>query len=114
VFSNIFGVRGREVDFIRRKSYMKAKFREAGVPVARGQIVHTVDDAHSLINETGYPVIAKPDDGVGAIATYRLNGDQDLATFFETKPDNDYIMEEFISGSIYSKSKTWSSGPGQR
>ena len=99
---NIFGVRGREVDFIRRKSYMKAKFREAGVPVARGQIVHTVDDAHSLINETGYPVIAKPDDGVGAIATYRLNGDQDLTTFFETKPDTDYIMEEFISGSIYS------------
>jgi len=81
---------------------MKAKFREAGVPVARGQIVHTADDAHSLIRETGYPVIAKPDDGVGAIATYRLNGNQDLAAFFETKPDTDYIMEEFISGTIYS------------
>jgi hypothetical protein len=99
---NIFGVRGTEIDFIRRKSRMKAKFREAGVPVARGQIVHTADDAHSLIRETGYPVIAKPDDGVGAIATYRLNGNQDLAAFFETKPDTDYIMEEFISGTIYS------------
>ena len=99
---NIFGVRGREIDFIRRKSRMKDKFREAGVPVARGQIVHTTDDAHSLIRETGYPVIAKPDDGVGAIATYRLNGNQDLAAFFETKPDTDYIMEEFISGTIYS------------
>jgi hypothetical protein len=99
---NIFGVRGTEIDFIRRKSRMKAKFREAGVPVARGQIVHTADDAHALIRETGYPVIAKPDDGVGAIATYRLNGNQDLAAFFETKPDTDYIMEEFISGTIYS------------
>jgi len=99
---NIFGVRGREIDFIRRKSRMKAKFREAGVPVARGQIVYTVEDAHCLIRETGYPVIAKPDDGVGAIATYRLNGDQDLAAFFESKPDTDYIMEEFISGTIYS------------
>ena len=99
---NIFGVRGTEIDFIRRKSRMKAKFREAGVPVARGQLVHTLDDAHSLIQETGYPVIAKPDDGVGAIATYRLNGNQDLAAFFETKPDTDYIMEEFISGTIYS------------
>ena len=99
---NIFGVRGTEIDFIRRKSRMKAKFREAGVPVARGQIVQTADDAHSLIRETGYPVIAKPDDGVGAIATYRLNGNQDLAAFFETKPDTDYIMEEFISGTIYS------------
>jgi predicted ATP-grasp superfamily ATP-dependent carboligase len=99
---NIFGVGGQEIDFIRRKSRMKAKFREAGVPVARGQLVHTADDAHSLIHETGYPVIAKPDDGVGAIATYRLNGRQDLASFFETKPDTDYIMEEFISGTIYS------------
>jgi len=99
---NIFGVRGREIDFIRRKSHMKAKFREAGVPVARGQIVQTVDDAQALIRETGYPVIAKPDDGVGAIATYRLDSDQDLASFFKTKPDTDYIMEEFISGTIYS------------
>ena len=99
---NIFGVRGREIDFIRRKSRMKDKFREAGVPVARGQIVHTADDAQALIRETGYPVIAKPDDGVGAIATYRLNGHQDLAAFLETKPDTDYIMEEFISGTIFS------------
>jgi len=99
---NIFGVHGREIDFIRRKSRMKDKFREAGVPVARGQIVNTADDAHALIREAGYPVIAKPDDGVGAIATYRLDGNQDLAAFFASKPDTDYIMEEFISGTIYS------------
>jgi len=99
---NIFGVRGNEIDFIRRKSLMKARFREAGVPVARGQVVRTADDAHGLIRETGYPVIAKPDDGVGAIATYRLENDQDLADFFATKPDTDYIMEEFVAGTIYS------------
>ena len=84
---NIFGVGGSEIDFIRRKSRMKDKFRAAGVPVARGRVVRTMDDARSLIRETGYPVIAKPDDGVGAIATYRLNGNQDLEAFFETKPD---------------------------
>jgi hypothetical protein len=99
---NIFGVRGSEIDFIRRKSCMKDNFRKAGVTVARGQIVQTLDDARSLIRETGYPVIAKPDDGVGAIATYRLNGDQDLDAFFKTKSDTDYIMEEFIAGAIYS------------
>jgi hypothetical protein len=99
---NIFGIRGSEIDFIRRKSCMKAKFREAGVPVARGQVVQTINEARSLIRETGYPVIAKPDDGVGAIATYRLESSQDLESFFETKPDTDYIMEEFIDGAIYS------------
>jgi len=99
---NILGVRGSDIDFIRRKSRMKVKFSEAGVPVARGQVVQTVDDAHALILETGYPVIAKPDVGVGALATYRLNSSQDTNTFFENKSDTDYIMEEFISGSIYS------------
>ena len=99
---NIYGVRGDEIDFIRRKSCMKTKFREAGVPVAQGQVVQTIDDARSLIRETGYPVIAKPDDGVGAIATYRLESDQDLESFFETKPPSDYIVEEFITGTIYS------------
>jgi len=99
---NIFGVRGHQIDFIRRKSRMKAKFREAGVPVARGRLVRTEEDARSLIRETGYPVIAKPDDGVGAIATYRLESPKDLAAFFSTKPDADYIMEEFIPGTIFS------------
>ena len=99
---NISGVRGNEIDFIRRKSYMKDNFRRAGVPVARGRVVQTIDDAHALIQETGYPVIAKPDDGVGAIDTYRLDNKQDLEVFFKTKPDTDYIMEEFIAGTIYS------------
>jgi hypothetical protein len=99
---NISGVRGAEIDFIRRKSRMKSKFREAGVPVARGRVVQSVDDARRLIRETGYPVIAKPDAGVGAIATYRLNNEKDLEDFFQSKPDIDYIMEEFISGAIYS------------
>src|SRR5210317_63812 len=40
---NIFGVRGSEIDFIRRKSCMKTKFRQAGVPVARGQVAKTID-----------------------------------------------------------------------
>jgi biotin carboxylase len=99
---NIFGVRGGEIDFIRRKSCMKTRFREAGVPVARGKIVQTPDDAQTLIRQTGYPVIAKPDEGVGAIATYRIDDDDHLARFFASRTDVDYIMEEFIPGSIYS------------
>jgi biotin carboxylase len=99
---NIFGVRGHNIDSIRRKSRMKEKFREADVPVARGRVVQTVEDARSLIRETGYPVVAKPDAGVGALDTYRLDNDDDLTKFFARKPDVDYMMEEFIAGTIYS------------
>ncbi len=99
---NIFGVRGGEIDFIRRKSRMKAKFREAGVPVARGKVAATIDEARELVAETGYPVIAKPDGGVGAIATYRIEDDRALADFFRAKPDAETILEEFVSGTIVS------------
>jgi hypothetical protein len=99
---NIVGVRGGEIDFIRRKSRMKTRFQEAGVPVARGKIVHSLGDAQTLIRETGYPVIAKPDEGVGAIATYRIDDDDQLARFFANRTDDDYIMEAFIPGRIFS------------
>ena len=99
---NIFGVRGSEIDTIRRKSRMKACFRRAGVPVARGRVVASADEARELIATTGYPVVAKPDAGVGALDTFRLDNDDDLNAFFQNKPDGAYIMEEFIDGRIYS------------
>ncbi len=99
---NIFGVRGRSIDTIRRKSKMKARFQQAGIPVARGRVVANVDEARELIAATGYPVVAKPDAGVGAIDTFRLDTDADLTSFFQNKPDGDYIMEAFVDGRIYS------------
>ncbi|MDA8141281.1 MAG: ATP-grasp domain-containing protein [Desulfobacteraceae bacterium] len=99
---NIFGVSGNTIGHIRRKSLMKERYRAAGVPVARGQVVHTLDQARALIAQTGYPVVAKPDAGVGALNTYRLNNEKELAEFFRNKPAVDYIMEEFVAGDIFS------------
>ena len=99
---NIPGIKDDLIADIKAKSRMKARFIAAGVPVARGRIVRTPDEARLLIAETGYPVVAKPDIGVGAAHTYRINDDAELARFFEAKPPIDYIMEEFISGVIYS------------
>ena len=99
---NIFGVRTDRIDTIRRKSKMKETFRTAGVPVARGRVVRDLDDARELIKDTGYPVVAKPDAGVGALDTFRLNSDSDLERFFVEKPDVNYIIEEFVSGRIES------------
>jgi biotin carboxylase len=68
--------------------------------VARGKVVHTLGDAKRLLKETGYPVVAKPDSGVGASKTYKIHNDQELEQFFAQKPAVDYIMEEFIQGNI--------------
>lgn len=99
---NIPGIKTDQIAFMKHKSLMKAKFTEAGVPVARGRVVHNWDEAQELIAQTGYPVVAKPDSGVGAAHTYRIDDDGALAHFFATKPPIDYIMEEFIQGVIYS------------
>jgi len=99
---NIFGVRPDRIDTIRRKSRMKEVFQSAEVPVARGRVVQNLDRAREFVGKTGYPVVAKPDAGVGALDTFRLDSDSDLERFFQEKPDIDYIMEEFVSGTIES------------
>lgn len=99
---NIFGVRGDAIDSIRRKSVMKEIFRQAGVPMAAGRVVSSEEQARALIVETGYPVVAKPDAGVGALHTFRLDNDADLKAFFARKPDFSFIIEEFINGTLYS------------
>ena len=56
-----------------------------------------------FIEEVGYPLCTKPDNGVGASDTHKIENQQDLEYFFSTK-DSDilYIMEEFIDGVVYS------------
>jgi biotin carboxylase len=99
---NIPGIRGRDIDVIKRKSLMKGRFQSAGIPVAAGRVVSTPAEARGLIRITGYPVVAKPDAGVGALDTFRLDSDTDLDAFFSTKPDANYIMEAFVQGTIVS------------
>lgn len=99
---NILGINNEQIQKVKKKSLMKDVFIKAGVPVARGKIVRTLRDANELIDETGFPVVAKPDIGVGAARTYKIHNPSELTDFFATKPDIEYIMEEFVSGVIIS------------
>ena len=87
---------------IKHKSAMKAYYAKAGVPTARLSKVTDYAAAQDFIGQVGYPVIVKPDTGVGATDTYKLENDADLARFFEEKPDAPYVMEDFITGDICS------------
>lgn len=97
---NMFGLRVNDMPKIKRKSAMKQLFIKTGIPVARGKVVHTIAEARRLIKETGYPVVAKPDIGVGAAKTYKIHHEGELEDFFAQKPLAEYIMEEFIPGVI--------------
>jgi hypothetical protein len=97
---NIPGSKVADLEAIKRKSRMKRIFQDAGVAVARGEVVHNLEEARRFIEEVGYPVVAKPDVGVGAADTYRINDARDLDRFFATKRPLDYLMEEFVYGPI--------------
>jgi len=99
---NIFGVKSDQIENIRKKSKMKEVFKKAGLKVAAGEIVSSEKNANAFIKKYGYPLVAKPDEGVGALGTFKIKDSQDLQKFFEAKSQNEYIMEEFISGMIYS------------
>ncbi len=98
---NMFGINSAAVDHIKLKSLMKKKFKGAGLPVAQGKIFKDIKDAESFIKKVYYPVIAKPDKGVGASNTYKIHNRQELEDFFAKKTPVDYIMEEFIDGNIF-------------
>lgn len=97
---NMFGLKREDMPPIKRKSIMKQMFIKAGIPVAQGKVVHTLAQAKRLVQDTGYPVVAKPDSGVGAAATYKIHSDQELEDFFLLKPAVEYIIEEYVQGQI--------------
>ena len=98
---NIPGPDLTTMDQMRRKSKMKQMFAKAGVDVAKGKVIHDVDKAKLLIDEIGYPIVAKPDSGVGAAHTFKITNDNELVSFFNQKSPSDYLLEEFIQGQIF-------------
>ena len=102
-FNITSGFQTSDIPRIKYKSKMKEFYTKAGIPVARYHLVDNFDGCKEFIDKVGYPVITKPDNGVGASDTHKLKSDADLASFFETKiPGVEYIMEEFIDAEINS------------
>ena len=97
---NVFGVQTDWIDNIKRKSQMKQRFIAAGLEVARGRVCLNADEARVFIAEVGYPIVAKPDIGVGAAKTYKIHDQFELEHYLRDKLPCEYILEEFITGDI--------------
>jgi len=101
-FNITTGIRSDRISFIKEKSLMKQLYLEAGIPTARQHVVSGREAGKAFIQEVGYPVIVKPDVGVGATHTWKLENDADLEAFYDHLPAAPYVMEEFIQGEICS------------
>ena len=98
-----FGVPGwkpQDMAPIKRKSVMKQHFVDAGLDVAPGRILRSRGDLDEFVAQVGFPVVAKPDIGVGAARTYKIAEPADAEHFWATKPEADYFAEAYVTGRI--------------
>ena len=102
-FNITTGVQPDELAMWKSKSAMKPFYNEAGIPTARNHKVTDIEAARKFLDEIGgFPVIVKPDIGVGAADTWKLENEKDLEWFYNNLPEHPYVMEEFVYGNIYS------------
>lgn len=98
---NLDGIKTSDIELLKKKSLMKSKFKELGFQVAKGKIVKSILDCKPLISECGYPLILKPDEGVGAAQTYKINNEQELQVLL-ARVNKDFLLEEYINAPIVS------------
>ena len=99
-FNITTGFKTQDMENVKYKSKMKAGYEAAGVKTARYHLVDSLEGCRDFIARVGYPVVVKPDNGVGASDTWKLRDDDMLLGFWETKADKQYIMEEFVPGHV--------------
>jgi len=95
----IDGIKTQDLPRLKKKSRMKQLFKDLGLPVARGERIADLKQAMDLADTLGYPLILKPDEGVGAGGIYRIENKNQLKSHL-SQIEEDYLIEEFIEGDI--------------
>ena len=95
----IDGIQPKDLNRLKKKSVMKKLFKEIDLPVARGERVTDFNHGLRLADDLGYPLILKPDEGVGANGIHKVTNEAHLRHLL-AEIKGDYLMEEFIDAKI--------------
>jgi phosphoribosylaminoimidazole carboxylase (NCAIR synthetase) len=97
---DIEGLRSDVARSFRDKDRMKEVLRAHDVPVARSALVGSPAGLRAFVEQVGFPVIVKPQAGLGARATYRITSADDLAGLtaqgIVPKTEEPLQVEEFV------------------
>lgn len=96
------GIRPQEIAKIKSKYEMKKGYREAGILAPACIHADDWERAKAFACEYGYPLILKPESGVGAQDTYTIENEEDLGEFFEQQHSRRFVLEQFVAGEICS------------
>lgn len=99
-FNVCTGVKGDSIYRYIRKSLMHQLYAEENLPTAPQITVTTLRKAQEFVAKVGLPVVVKPDIGVGAADTWKIEDEEGLKSFFDNKPKVPYVMEKFLGGRI--------------
>ncbi len=98
------GLEGMSAATVRRtldKSLLKATFEHAGIATARSRVLTSDAEAQVFAQEVGYPIVLKPLNGSGALATWSIRNEKQLLLALElTKPSHEQplLAEEYCEG----------------
>jgi biotin carboxylase len=98
---NVPGIRPQDLEPLKKKSAMKRKFAACDLTTARGQRVTDPAQGLELAQEVGFPLILKPDEGVGAGSIHKVTHQVQLEAILP-RLAGDYFMEEFVEAPIVS------------
>jgi len=96
------GLRPDDLWKVKLKSKMKTIYAKAGIPTARFRLIDSESKARKFAKMVGYPLIIKPDNGVGASNTYKINDAaalDEVLSKIDTK-NSANIIEEFVPGHV--------------
>jgi hypothetical protein len=98
---NIPGPRPAELSRHRSKTGMREIFTAAGVPCTEGERVTSPEQLRAYAKKAGYPLVLKPDVGVGAWSTFKLAGPDDLEAALRMSLEG-FVVERFVTGVLTS------------
>ena len=104
-FNVTTGIRTDRIAAIKNKSEMKKYYALGGIPTARQiKAAEGLSRVRAFARKTGYPLIAKPDNGVGAGGTTKIHSAEELDSWFSAHAADAsrYVIEEFITGLLVS------------
>jgi hypothetical protein len=83
------------------KSLLKSTLRRAGIQTPPDRIVTSMSDAVRFLSEVGFPIMLKPLNGSGALATLLIHTAADLdhaLQLMQPSPDHPVLAEAYLPG----------------
>lgn len=101
-FNIATGPKTPQMRALKSKAAMHEIYRAAGIPTARQLCYRDPAEAEAFVAELGFPLIAKPEVGVGACDSFKLSSWEEWRDFAGRSLPWPYVLEEFVSGDILS------------